>query len=58
MIDEIAQLTVGGTAPEQVVLGAVGMQAEQAMESKLVSCNPPWPQQSAPASSSCLEFLL
>lgn len=25
MIDEIAQLTVGGTAPEQVVLGAMGI---------------------------------
>lgn len=50
MIGGIAQLTVGGTDPEQVVLGAVGMQAEQVMESKLVSSTLPWPGQSVPAS--------
>jgi hypothetical protein len=37
MIDETAQLTVDGTAPEQVVLGAIGIKTVQATENKLVS---------------------
>jgi hypothetical protein len=36
------QPTVGSAIPGQVVLGCVRKEAEQAMESKLVSSIPPW----------------
>lgn len=36
------QTTVGGAIPEQVALGCVRKEDEQAMENKLVSSIPPW----------------
>lgn len=52
------QLTVGGPAPAQVVLGGLRKQTEQAVESTLVSSSPPWlPFQLLPPSS-CRECLL
>ena len=38
-----AQPTVGGASPEQMILGCIRKQAEQAMGSKPASSVPPWP---------------
>lgn len=47
-----------GATLELVVLGALGKQAEQTMESKPVTSMPPWPLHLSLLAGSCLEFLL
>jgi hypothetical protein len=43
MIDGGGELIVGGVTAQQVVLGGIRKQVEQAMRSKPVSSVPPWP---------------